>query len=339
MPEMSYKKLIEGRCDDGDTLSLGIFPENSDIFHGIHKSLQNRFIEKINKYHDVKSNIFSVSPNINDKITKCRLRYKRRKLIEKSISETIIDTSTDFRPYVQVLVNGVQVKGLLDSGAQISCLDFVTKNNIPYKHIPKTKYVKTASGQSQEIIGYFNAQLSFQDQEHELILFLIPSLEQDLYLGTDFWSEFQIATHLIPPRISSISKDFSQGEDSVRENACMHNLTLQQQRELEKIKMQFPSYNISGLGKTHILTHKIDVQGAAPVKAKHYPVSPPIQKLIDSEIDRMLEMKVIEESNSPWNSPVVLVRKPNKIRLCLDSRKINSLTKKMHIRYLMLMDF
>ena len=39
-------------------------------------------------------------------------------------------------------------------------------------------------------------------------------------------------------------------------------------------------------------------------------------------------MAVIEESNSPWCSPAVLVRKPGKVRLCIDSRKLNAVTKK-----------
>ena len=39
-------------------------------------------------------------------------------------------------------------------------------------------------------------------------------------------------------------------------------------------------------------------------------------------------MGVIEESNSPWCFPVVNVRKPGKVRLCLDSRKLNIVTKK-----------
>ena len=42
----------------------------------------------------------------------------------------------------------------------------------------------------------------------------------------------------------------------------------------------------------------------------------------------MLSLGVIEPCQSPWNSPVCLVRKPGKNRLCLDSRKLNSLTVK-----------
>lgn len=319
MPKMPHKKLEEGRCDDGSTTSTidssspGVIRDNQ-----IPVALQNTFSKKLDRYNQMKSAIFSTRPfpEKTTKISKCRFRHRRRKFIEKSIDETIIDNSIDFRPYVEVSINGFQMKGMLDSGAQISCLgkdclDFVRKTNIQYKQIPRLRYVKTASGQSQEIIGYFNARVCFQKKEHTLTLFLIPSLEQTLYLGTDFWAAFEIATHLIPPRISSISTD-SSNEETVRDNSCIHNLSYQQKCELEKVKLQFPSYAISGLGRTNVLTHKIDVQGSAPVKAKHYPVSPPIQKLIDSEVDRMIEMKVIEESNSPWNSPVVLVRKPNK---------------------------
>lgn len=34
-----------------------------------------------------------------------------------------------------------------------------------------------------------------------------------------------------------------------------------------------------------------------------------MQEIMNREVDQMLEEGVIEPSNSPWNSPVVLVRK------------------------------
>jgi len=36
---------------------------------------------------------------------------------------------------------------------------------------------------------------------------------------------------------------------------------------------------------------------------------------------------MIQESDSPWGSPVVLVKKKNTHRLCVDMRKVNSVTK------------
>lgn len=42
----------------------------------------------------------------------------------------------------------------------------------------------------------------------------------------------------------------------------------------------------------------------------------------------MLELKVIELSNSPWSNRTTVVRKPGKNRFCLDARKLNKVTVK-----------
>lgn len=45
---------------------------------------------------------------------------------------------------------------------------------------------------------------------------------------------------------------------------------------------------------------------------------------MDVEINRMLSLDVIEPYASPWSNPLVVVRRSNKkIRLCLDSHKLN----------------
>lgn len=73
----------------------------------------------------------------------------------------------------------------------------------------------------------------------------------------------------------------------------------------------------------------IDTGTHPPIKSRYYPVSPAIEALIDVEIDRMLSLRIIEPSTSPWASPVTLARKPHKNRLCLDFRKVNSVTTKL----------
>lgn len=100
----------------------------------------------------------------------------------------------------------------------------------------------------------------------------------------------------------------------------MIDLTPEQKLHLDKVVLEFPSYEKLGLGCTDLLEHDIDTGDAVPIKCRHYPLSPPRQEEAFSEIDRILSMGVIEESNSPWCSPVVLVRKPGKVR-----RKIRTL--------------
>lgn len=63
---------------------------------------------------------------------------------------------------------------------------------------------------------------------------------------------------------------------------------------------------------------------------RHYPVSPAVQALMYKELDRMIALGVIEESQSACSSSIVIVQKPGKNmeKLCLDSRKVNKMTKK-----------
>lgn len=58
-------------------------------------------------------------------------------------------------------------------------------------------------------------------------------------------------------------------------------------------------------------------------------ISPYVQKDVHAEIDRLLAIGAIFPCSSPWNNPVIAVRKPTgKIRLCIDARKLNSVTTK-----------
>ena len=50
---------------------------------------------------------------------------------------------------------------------------------------------------------------------------------------------------------------------------------------------------------------------------------------VDREIKDMLDKGVIEESDSPWSSSIVLVKKKdNTLRFCIDYRKLNEITLK-----------
>lgn len=62
------------------------------------------------------------------------------------------------------------------------------------------------------------------------------------------------------------------------------------------------------------------------MKDRYYPISPAVQEIVYREIDMMLDLKVIELSESPWSHRTTVVRKPGKNRFCLDARKLNNLT-------------
>lgn len=226
----------------------------------------------------------------------------------------------DPRPHIVVNVAGCNIRGLLDSGASISILgcnslNYLNKWGLNYKKLSSA--VKTADGTRNKIIGYIDVSITYKIQSHSIRLFIVPTLQGQLYLGIDFWMAFNIAPHLVD------SVEISTSEPTEK-----HQLPSVQQEEFERIMDEYPSFEKHGLGRTSLIEHQIDVGNCPPIKQRHYAVSPAIQDLIYKELDRMLEMEVIEESSSSWSSPVVLIRKPNKVRLCLDSRKVNAVTKK-----------
>ena len=52
-----------------------------------------------------------------------------------------------------------------------------------------------------------------------------------------------------------------------------------------------------------------------------------VKDIVEKHIVRLLAEDVIEESDSPWASNVVLVKRGDKIRFCVDYRKVNAITK------------
>ena len=66
-----------------------------------------------------------------------------------------------------------------------------------------------------------------------------------------------------------------------------------------------------------------------PIHTPPYRVSYKDERMQRDEIDKLLRQGVIEESTSPWSSPIVLVRKKDgSVRFCVDFRKLNNITVK-----------
>ena len=82
------------------------------------------------------------------------------------------------------------------------------------------------------------------------------------------------------------------------------------------------------LGRTSLVQHVIDTGDAVSIKQRPYRTSPEGKKEIDRQVNDMLEKEISQESGSPWSAPVVLVKKKtDDFRFCVDFRAINRITK------------
>lgn len=88
------------------------------------------------------------------------------------------------------------------------------------------------------------------------------------------------------------------------------------------------SVNDDDLGFCRTVTHSIDVGDCKPIKQRYRRLHPPIKDKVEEELAKMERQGVIEKSVSPWCSPLVPVRKKDgSVRICIDYRKLNSVTK------------
>lgn len=74
--------------------------------------------------------------------------------------------------------------------------------------------------------------------------------------------------------------------------------------------------------------HVIDTGDHLPIAGPPYRLSVEKTKTLRAEIEEMLDKGIIQESDAPWTSPVVMVPKPGgETRVCIDYRKLNAITK------------
>ena len=79
---------------------------------------------------------------------------------------------------------------------------------------------------------------------------------------------------------------------------------------------------------TNLIEHDIDVGDAAPIKQRFYRVPLVKQKILEGEVQYLLDNGLAKPSYSSWGSPCLLVAKPDStFRFCTDYRKVNQVTK------------
>ena len=111
-------------------------------------------------------------------------------------------------------------------------------------------------------------------------------------------------------------------------NIQAQTLSEEQQTQLSAALSKYGSVLTKEPGLTELVQFDIDTGDAEPIHQRPYSTPVALKASVDNEISWLLEKGYIIPSSSPWASPMVTVRKADgSARLCVDFRKINSLTR------------
>ncbi|XP_038121568.1 uncharacterized protein LOC119770554 [Culex quinquefasciatus] len=248
----------------------------------------------------------------------------------------------------------------------LNSLDIIDQYRLKIQ--PAAIRVSTADGSNYGCLGFVNLPFTFKNTTRVIPTIVVPEISRKLILGADFWEAFGIKPMIdlgqgpesvemveqdddallcftIEPSETTLTLEEPEEEDtldipvyegpteSVPDPDAIeteHVLTTEQRRQLSEVIRAFELTSTGKLGRTHLIEHEIVLkEGAKPRNPPMYRCSPYVQQAINAEVERFKKLDAIEECYSEWTNPLVPVPKKNgKVRVCLDSRKINKLTVK-----------
>ena len=147
-----------------------------------------------------------------------------------------------------------------------------------------------------------------------------------------------IEQDLVQLNAASVGK--SSGKESSVDQAELWNLVLgagdqldQNEKEmLFSLLMEYKdvfSFRSSDLGHTSLLHHRINTGSKGPIQCPPRRIPQARREDVRRLLREMLDNGIVEPSEGPWSSPIVLAKKEDgTLRFCVDYRKVNTITKR-----------
>ncbi|XP_049301295.1 uncharacterized protein K02A2.6-like [Anopheles funestus] len=205
----------------------------------------------------------------------------------------------DRRKYVNIKLNGSQVRLQLDTGSDISVIsrDLWKKIGSP-QLTPPSVIAKSASGDKLGILGEFEANVEVSQKKRQAVIYVVES--ELALLGTDLAEIFSLWSSPIDEFCNNIS-----------------SATIAPEAILRKFPLLFQP--CMGICTKAAITLHLKPDGR-PVFSPKRPVAFAMREAVEAELDRLQKLNVITPVEySEWAAPIVVVRKSNgKLRICGD---------------------
>lgn len=226
----------------------------------------------------------------------------------------MISAFKDSRFHEPIKIGDETFFALLDTGASRSYMNETVYNEILKQGIaemkPANMIARFADGRRTNIAGIVDLKLIFNGKKINITFRILPNSDSDLLFGIDILTA------------TSYQFDFDKMASTVSES--VNNKRVNVENALKIISDDLKTF-VHITEPTNSGKHFIKLKNSEPINFNYTPRNPAMLKVINDEVNDMLEKNVIEPSNSPWCSPIVIVKRKDKsYRFCIDFPKINA---------------
>jgi len=243
--------------------------------------------------------------------------FECRSKIKKINSKYISDLTDQF--LVKSVVNGIEGRALIDSGANISLINETMVNKMKKVEINREiQTCKSANGGNIRVSGYITTDVMLNGLKNRGTLWISNDISYDVIIGLDYLEENDIKIHWNPRRLVCGIGKSNKFDDLKKEYKDLF---------VEKLD------NKIGGALVEPVEIKLEEE-TTPSYIRNRRLSESEKIVIEEEVRTMLKNDVIEEvkassSSKGWNSPVLLIKKKDgNWRFCVDFRKLNAATLK-----------
>lgn len=258
-------------------------------------------------------------------------------------------------PELRVKINGIPVTALVDSGSQLCAVseEWFNQNREGLGTFEMLRMhnttIKTAVGKKTRAITHqILVEVNINGRREDGVFVVVPELIRDCIIGVDFLYNGGCIMNFQKKQIQFTSTDEHQSTET---HAEMLSVELQQQdyqevitqidnkvneiatlseaerEELYRILVDNKEVFREAPGRIKEYQHKLEITDRTPYCQKSWPVPIKYQAAVAEEIKRMVKFGIIERSSSAYINPIVtVIKKDQTVRLCLDARRLNSVT-------------
>lgn len=265
---------------------------------------------------------------------------------------------------VIILINGRRAVGLVDSGSTSTFMDqdYAIRNHHPLVATDTKKVVVAGGGELKSDVQVPKILYQIQGETFSNKFNLIPLKGYDIILGADWIYKYSPITLDLKKRELGITKggkvlmiqDFTKPgkhywvdskkvdkiiqkgglgylfQISKVETGREDEVTTAIPADIQNILQKFPTVlkEPKGLPPTRSCDHSITLKaGVEPPNLRPYRIPHYQKEAMEKIIAELIQSKEIQESDSPYSSPAVMVRKKDgSWRLCVDYRQLNAQT-------------